>query len=329
MKKNIIIPWEIIIKDFKLESTIEEKLLLKEWLSDAENQNLYKELNSLWLTLMQAGSEYVSNTDELWKQMEKRMYASKPQKKFNPQNSFRWLAMAASFLLVILLGSGGYVAVKWYHLNNIHRTYFAISEKNKLQLPDSSIVWLNTGSQLTYISTPFDSKRKVKLEGEAFFDVTKDSSRPFIVNSDEIRVIVHGTKFNVEAYREQNEIAVSLLSGSVSINTPKGVRKMISGEKALYNKKTVNLKIEAGAQLEGIWAANNLSINQLSLREVAVHLSKWYNINIHISSKIPDSQLYTLTISKEDSIEDILILLSNISHFKYRFIDNNNIEIIN
>lgn len=107
MKKNIIIPWEIIIKDFKLESTIEEKLLLKEWLSDAENQNLYKELNSLWLTLMQAGSEYVSNADELWKQMEKRMYASKPQKKFNPQNSFRWLAMAASFLLVILLGSGG------------------------------------------------------------------------------------------------------------------------------------------------------------------------------------------------------------------------------
>lgn len=331
MEKNILIPWELLGKHFRLEATVEENEWLNEWLEDADHYRLYQELSTLWLALMKEGSDYHSHTDELWARMEQRMHASQTFPRKSGKGHFRRWAMAAACLLLLILGGAGYVAVDWYRAHDIHQLYTTTDQKEKIRLPDGTGIWLNAYSELTYTTTPFARKRDVSLRGEAFFEVAKDAGRPFTVNTGKnVSVQVHGTRFNVKARTTSPDLEVSLLSGSVSLLTPSSDRKMLPGEKAFYDTSTGRLTIrKVDTRLESLWAAEALPLERLSLRQTAACLSKWYDAEIKVDADVPDDQLYTLTIQKDDTLESILQMLSDISPIHYRFIDKRHIEITN
>ena len=98
-----------------------------------------------------------------------------------------------------------------------------IGSKSKITLSDGTQIWLNAGSTLKYPSKFSDKKREIFFEGEAFFDVSKDKNRPFIVRTSEINIRVLGTKFNVKSYPEDNIIEATLVSGSIEIETRRTV----------------------------------------------------------------------------------------------------------
>ena len=170
--------------------------------------------------------------------------------------------------------------------------------------------------------------RNVKLRGEGFFDIAKDPERPFTVEVEGLRIRVHGTKFNVNTSLEDRTVAVSLVEGSVALDSGKGEqRQLYPGEIACYNTATQKLDICRGnVELESCWAAGKLVFERQSLGEICRYLSRWYDIRIDISPALARNYAYTFTITDEP-LEAILRIMSRINPIVYTFSDNRSVSI--
>ncbi len=110
MDRNI--PWDIIIKGFKHEISLEEQLDLERWLADEKNLFVYKDLQSLWLAIIEEGTTFESNVDTLWEKMELRMKKDEPRIIKFSQASFRWFSGVACVLILALLSLTGYISLE-------------------------------------------------------------------------------------------------------------------------------------------------------------------------------------------------------------------------
>ncbi|SFB87831.1 FecR protein [Algibacter lectus] len=190
----------------------------------------------------------------------------------------------------------------------------------ELVLPDGTLVWLNSGSTLRYPES-FDSMqdRKVVLNGEAYFEVTKNKKKPFIVNTEKADVKVYGTSFNVSSYNDYESMSVALLEGKVSlveggneltVLKPTDVVEFNSVENKLY--KSVDLNINKYVA----WKEGYMVFDDTSLGKVIERLEKWYNVKIQIEDNVLESYRFTATFHDE-SIENVLRLLCLSSPMEY------------
>ena len=178
-----------------------------------------------------------------------------------------------------------------------------------IQLPDGSRVRLNAGSKLEYDNKSFNNTtREVKLAGEAYFDVVKNASKPFIVNTSSAKVKVLGTTFNVRCYPEDKKIETSLIHGSVEVTLNKrpeekwvlkpneklvllneGVsipeikekvvdKKKMVEETAIAIKKPLTYQEGEAVAVEAAWAYDKLSFKDESFAEVANKMARWYDV---------------------------------------------------
>ena len=143
-----------------------------------------------------------------------------------------------------------------------------------------------------------------------------------------LRIRVHGTKFNVNTSLEDRTVAVSLVEGSVALDSGKGEqRQLYPGEIARYNTATQKLDICRGnVELESCWAAGKLVFERQSLGEICRYLSRWYDIRIDISPALARNYAYTFTITDEP-LEAILRIMSRINPIVYTFSDNRSVSI--
>ncbi len=325
MEKRI--PWNDIIKDFKGELTDVERSPLNRWLADDRNADVYRELRRVWLSVIAEGADYSSNADVLWSRMALRMRVKKEPEISFTAKTFRIVASVAAVLLVALLSFTGYMGIEWYRAGNIHQTYASLGGKSKIALPDGSQVWLNADSKLEY-STNFWSKiRKVKLEGEAYFDVKKDPDRMFVVNMQGVALKVHGTSFNVEAPKGGARVEVSLLSGSVTMEKETLSQQIKPGEKAVYSKKEDAIRVEtADVAFAALWANESIHFERKSIRQLAKYLSKWYGVEIIVDPSLTEDQAYTFSI-RHEPLEEILRLMARINPISYTFSEKNIVRI--
>lgn len=206
--------------------------------------------------------------------------------------------------------------------------FCAFGGKSLAHLTDGSTVWLQSGSTLAYDSSFGAESRNVKLRGEGFFDIAKDPERPFTVEVEGLRIRVHGTKFNVNTSLEERTVAVSLVEGSVALDSGNGeTRRLHPGEIARYNTATQELDIRHGnVEQESCWAAGKLVFERQSLGEICRYLSRWYDIRIDISPALAHNYAYTFTITDEP-LEAILRIMSRINPIVYTFSDNRSVYI--
>lgn len=193
-------------------------------------------------------------------------------------------------------------------------------EQKEIQLPDGSIVTLNSLSSITYNQNLEGDQREVSLVGEAYFDVAKNPTKPFVVNAEEISIKVLGTKFNITAYENEDHITTSLLEGSVSVNTSDGhIHILEPNDQSVYSKraKTVQLRNNENIVSQTLWIKGQLFFDNEPLREILKTLER----EKHITLKLSNSTLATLHITanfdREDSIEDILNVLAESGDFTY------------
>ena len=181
---------------------------------------------------------------------------------------------------------------------------------------------------LAYDSSFGAESRNVKLRGEGFFDIAKDPERPFTVEVEGLRIRVHGTKFNVNTSHEDRTVAVSLVEGSVALDSGNGeTRRLHPGEIACYDPATQELNIRRGnVELESCWAAGKLVFERQSLGEICRYLSRWYDIRIDISPALAHNYAYTFTLTDEP-LEAILRIMSRINPIVYTFSDNRSVSI--
>jgi len=196
-----------------------------------------------------------------------------------------WLkrVVAASLLLVVSLGVWQ-MSVSGLPEQKPFFVEVKSGDKAQLVLPDGSAVKLNSASSLTYDFSD-RSVRKVSLTGEAFFEVSKDKSKPFIVQVGELNIEVLGTSFNVSSYGEGNLIETSLLEGSIKLSGENLAHDYVlhPSEKAIYNRETKTIRIEPTDNGdETAWMQNRLVFDSEPLVSVIDKIERWYGVNIDL-----------------------------------------------
>ena len=190
-------------------------------------------------------------------------------------------------------------------------------QQYEVTLPDGSQIWLNSASTLTYPANFAQlDKRKVELNGEAYFEVAKDKSRPFIVRTDRQEVEVLGTHFNINSYRNERATKTTLLEGSVRVSDSKTQKVLLPGQQSLLTDESLSIsKVdveEAVAWKQGDFIFKNEAFDAV-LRQVA----RWYNVEIVDSTRRADVRL-SGTISKSQTLSTVLKALEVTGEIKFK-----------
>ncbi len=196
--------------------------------------------------------------------------------------------------------------------------------RSQFTLPDGTLVYLNSGSKLSY-PMPFDqAQRKVTLVGEGYFDVSHDPDRPFIagVFNDRLQVKVLGTEFNLYAFDDDSNIAVTLVSGHVDVIAKDDNNKTYAGslspsEKATYDIHTGKISIEkVNTQYDTGWIEGKLMFRNSLLPDVLKRLSYFYNVKFDIKNEAINSYRFTGTFDNKQLFQvlDYLQISSNIEY---------------
>jgi len=245
-----------------------------------------------------------------------------PHKQRKGKPSFSW-AVAASILLLIGLGTFYKLhdkpMVKEELVHRVEEVRTGYGEKKRIKMPDGTLVYLNVGSVLRYDETYNKSLRTVELIGEAFFEVAKDETKPFMVRSQQLNTHVLGTSFNVKAFEEDENLFVALVSGSIKVNQGSSSSILKPGEKIIYNKVTAENKVLAISEKDywGVWRNEILAFNGSSFMEVAAMMEKWYNVKIYFENKALKNRRFTGEFNNLP-VNKVLNLLSKGSPFSYR-----------
>jgi transmembrane sensor len=241
---------------------------------------------------------------------------------------YRWYSVAAAILLVPLLIAGGIWFTKepavekvYVAENPISSTIHApLGSRISFELPDGTQGWLNSGSSLEY-QLPFSNNRQVAIQGEAWFDVANDASNPFEVTAGNSIVKVLGTKFNLNAYPEENYVEVVLEEGKVEFAVPENscAVELKPNERLIYNNDSVHIAMTDPSKYSA-WVEGKLMFRSDPMPEVARRIERWYNVEVELVDKDLKKDIIRGTFL-DDSLEDVLRYVSMTSAIRYRIID--------
>ncbi|MFZ4582757.1 MAG: FecR family protein [Paludibacter sp.] len=192
-----------------------------------------------------------------------------------------------------------------------YETFSPVGSQTKIILPDSTVVWLNSGSTLKYNRSFGKKSREVALAGEGYFEVKKDKTKPFTVHTDSINVNVLGTVFNVRAYTEDATVTVNLVEGSVNVSLPKATNEgsliMKPNERLVFNKQTKQIKTsEANASRSALWTTGKLCFVDATLEQITKDLERKYNVEIQIANDKIKNEIFSGSLNLNLSLKEVL-----------------------
>lgn len=184
----------------------------------------------------------------------------------------------------------------------------AVGGMYQVVLPDKSKVWLNAASSLRYPTAFHDSIRLVELNGEAYFEVAKNSNMPFVVSAGGTKVEVVGTHFNIMAYRDEKETRTTLLEGAVIVSDHTGKKLMKPGQQAITNDG-IRL-VETDPQAVVAWRQGLFHFENAGIGLVMRQLVRWYDIEVvYEKGGVPDIH-FTGIISRHTSLSEAIEMIN-------------------
>ena len=238
---------------------------------------------------------------------------------------YQWAAVAA-LLILISVGSWWFSStestkivastpIEWQEVSTRK------GETREVHLPDGSVVTLNGESSLLYPTTFSESVRKVTLIGEAFFEVTPNPDKSFVVQTEQLSTEVLGTSFNIEAYAMQKDVKVTLATGKVRVKA--GMQELIlaPAQQAVYQKDKAEMYAkQVNIALYTDWRKGILHFDESSLIVVAAQIEKFYGIPVQLEVKDAEHYYISGTFVKEP-LEVVLKQLSfTDEELTYKFI---------
>jgi len=248
-----------------------------------------------------------------------------------PRKIFRkWISVAAILIPFLFLS---YFTYKYLSLSVEGVTTFSEvivpnGSKTQLVLEDGTKVWINSGSVIQFNSDFGKKQRIMKLSGEAYLEVAHMDNCPFVVSSGELSVKVLGTRFNVNAYEQSNEIKVALLEGSVEMATLDGEPViLLPKDIALYNVVSKETKVHHNATDNRMhWIDNKLYFHGETFEEIARTLERNYNVKINIHKDSLKDRPFGGDFPNNETIEQIFKIMSSDNKFTYK-IKGNTIDV--
>ncbi len=223
---------------------------------------------------------------------------------------------AAVFAFLMVLAGSVFFSDSIFNTKNEIAYHEIITPKGQIKnilLPDGSLVFLNSDTKLKYGSNFGTKKREVFLEGEAFFDVTHDSRKPFVIHTSENIVKVLGTAFNVSAYPDENIHQISLERGKISISHDKGKSAILNANQIyllLCNKNQSKIFKSENVEMYSSWKDGKIIFRNQRFADITRKLERSHNIVIIIQNTQIENLRYTGEFNINDDIRKILGIIS-------------------
>lgn len=337
-------------------ATEEERLQVEEWMGESEeNRRIARQIHTLYLAADTVCMMKKVDTEKAWRKVkgrmpeteigmpaiENRMFTTESwmfptesrRRYFTKSAAWQWAQRAAAILFLPLLitllvlqwGGNGQEAAQILEV----KTNPGMT--TSLTLPDGTLVFLNSESTLSYPSRFDSDTRQVTLQGEAYFEVTPNPEKKFIVStSHQSQIEVLGTHFNVEAYGKEDRIAATLVEGKIGFIYPAGdniYRKVLmkAGEKLLYDSKDSKVQLyETSGESETAWKEGKIIFRNTPLEEGLRMLEKRYNVAFIIKNNRLKEYSFTGTFANQ-RLERILEYFRLSSHVRWRYLDSRDI----
>jgi len=310
-------------------ATEEQGEALAAWLNaDPENQKFFQEIQELWDATAEDSIPLPVDTHHAWARVTEKLdrleggsgsgTVSLPRRMVP-----KTYGIAAAILLLLAMGL-------WFLWPSKTETppqvvvVNTLDQREEIQLPDGSRVWVNQRSALSYAAE--DGARKVELEGEAYFEVVPDPERPFLVLTDGATTRVVGTSFNVRAYPEDEEIRVDVVSGRVEVSLN------AAGEKVGLKEKEAARVIEEGQVLEKVeeaspnataWKEQVLYLEGILLRDAVRDLERFYGAEIRLANDKAGNCDINIGEIRDQALEDVLELITEATILQLEKRDDN------
>jgi ferric-dicitrate binding protein FerR (iron transport regulator) len=279
--------WELIAKYIKGEATQEERITVEQWLkTDSANAVLLEEIKATWKTSGKLNAHIKIDKAKAWNSIQGKI---KEEQKVIPITRKApayntWILRAAAILIVGLFAT--WLALKTGNKEEIILVQ-TTTQGRTIVLPDSSVVILNEYSKFSYPKEFAVNQRYVELEGEAFFEVTKDPQKPFIIGNKNFDVKVLGTSFNILAYEKDKNATVTVVTGKVAFADKNGGSVLlVKDEVGTLNKAGHQLFKSTNANFNFLaWKTKKLEFTNTKFTEVCAALKKYFAVDILVKDK--------------------------------------------
>lgn len=292
--------------------------LLAWLLSDEGRRQFLSEIDRRWDTVRDAEDAEGADYNTMLAEVHRRIGTAAPASR-KPRRYLRVIAEAAAVVALavgvttFLRHNEGYPLLAGGERVEV---YNPKGLRTSITLPDSTVVILNADSRIAYRRPFARNRRSVELQGEAFFEVAKDTLRPFVVEAGPARMTVLGTSFNVRSYPEDAYISATLVEGSLRVEAGGEKNLLVPGHRATVDKSSERSAVGAAdLQAETGWMNGEIYINSMSFREIAALLDRTFNINIRIDNRALLEKRFTGKFEHGESLETILRVLRTSTNF--------------
>lgn len=284
-----------------------------------DNYVMFRRWEKEWMQLAAPDQEVVNE----WKQLQRRVQIqyNMPDIYSHKKYSLRQLVTVAAVITVIMLSSsyGAFTFFRKQAASNYFALVTAYGEKSKVILTDGTVVWLNAGSTLRYADNFGTTNRSVQLDGEAYFEVEKQSDgSPFLVKTSFYDVVVKGTKFNVTSYNEDPYSTTTLLEGAIEVLYEGRQLAVNPGELLCFDKEKKDFSSHhVQASQYRSWIEGRVEYDEITLGELAVRLSRKYDVKIHLDTALDEDATFRVSLRNEETIGQFLQALSDIIPIRF------------
>lgn len=301
----------------------EEREILFSWVGhNPDNQKYFDEMIQLWSHPVSIDDDdFQPDIESAWNNIDLKI--SNPKTIQEPQTTTivslpkkrnsRWLLSIAASVAILITAAFLFKDILFPPSVPV-TTILANQEKIKVELPDGSFVWLNKNSSISY-DKDFDV-RTVNFEGEGYFEIAKDASRPFTILSGAAKTTVLGTAFNLRAYPEEKDIELVVEEGKVKFESTKKETSIFleKDESAIFNREDDTIK-EKNITSKNIfaWKTGTISFSDTPILEVVSDLSRQFKVTFKLDieeSPCPFKSTYQGDVKLETILDDITEILN-------------------
>lgn len=308
---------EIIFKYLRGETDQNENIDVLEWIeSDSEHRKLFMQYRRMYDMTIWMGTDQAKITER--SNFFNRFLSAK-----------QWMKVAA--VLAVVVSMTLLMQRNFMHRERIYTQTIEVpsGQRVNLTLSDGTKVSLNSNTRMHFPSVFVGKQRRVVLDGEGFFEVAHDNSKPFIVETQKYNIKVLGTTFNVLAYSETDIFETSLLKGSVEVEKS-GLKKgiVLNPNERVFLRADQLVKTTFESHDDFLWRNGIYVFKNESLVDVFKKLEQYYQVKIEIKNKHLVGYNCTAKFRQKDGIEDIIKVLQKANNFKFECNDDRNIYVI-
>lgn len=307
---------EILYRFFDRQASAEEKEAIKQWLeeSPANQEELYRERQFFGAMIMNS-----------------RMTENQKRKtiKYNRRRILREFVKIAA--VVFLTATGIVFFMQNKTAEKEQQPWLSVivpaGQRANVILPDGTNVWLNARTQLRYPGVFSDKKREVELNGEAYFEVTRYNSKPFIVQTDKCEIEVLGTKFNVDAYSDSDDFCTALMEGSVRVtDKSEKVNNLVLQPDYLTIFRNGKLTAERITDYDYFrWREGLVSFREMGFIQLMRRFEKCYGIRIEINNPELSEYAFTGKFRISDGVDNALRVLQRDAPYTFKRNEEENV----